>query len=254
METQLQKLLFLVFITLISVEVIWVIVTNKKSYNVKDSFANFAIILIGRLLKPISVIWALFLFSVVEGFQLWQMPVNVLTFIITFFIVEFVYYWYHRLSHEIPFLWSIHHTHHSSLWFNLTAAGRLNWIGKFTSVLFYLPLILIGFNATLVVLSLSVSLFYQFLLHTEFIDKIPFLEGRFLNTPSAHRVHHGSNEKYLDKNYGGMLIIFDRIFNTYIPETELVRYGVTTGFISHNPFVIVFKPVVEYVKKAVMNK
>lgn len=254
MEATYSKLFFLIFIGLIVVEIIWSLISKRGSYNAKDSFSNLVIIIIGRLLKPISLAWGLFLFELVEPLKVFPIPVNALTFVITFILVELVYYWYHRLSHEIPFLWSIHHTHHSSMWFNLTAAGRLNWVGKFTSVFFYIPLVIFGFPPILVSLSLAISLLYQFLLHTEAIGKLGALEGKFFNTPSAHRVHHGSNEKYLDKNYGGMLILWDRVFGTYVPETEKVDYGVTTGFIGHNPFVIVFKPMVDYFKAAFKKK
>ena len=248
MEATYAKIFFLIFIGLIVVEIIWSLVTKRGSYNLKDSFSNLAIIIIGRLIKPISLAWGLFLFELVEPIKVFHIPVNVYTFLVTLMLVEMVYYWYHRWSHEIPFLWSIHHTHHSSMWFNLTAAGRLNWVGKFTSIVFYIPLVIFGFSPILISLCLAISLLYQFLLHTEAIGKLGILEGKFFNTPSAHRVHHGSNEKYLDKNYGGMLIFWDRVFGTYVPETEKVNYGVTSGFIGHNPFVIVFKPMVDYFK------
>ena len=140
METTYAKLFFLIFIGLIVVEIIWSLITKRGSYSIKDSFSNLVIIIIGRLLKPLSLAWGLFLFESVEPLKLFPIPVNIYTFLITFLLVEMIYYWYHRWSHEIPFLWSIHHTHHSSMWFNLTAAGRLNWVGKFTSVFFLYPL------------------------------------------------------------------------------------------------------------------
>ncbi len=254
METVYGKIFFLIFIALIGIEIIWTILQKKKNYNLKDSLANLVIILIGKALKPIALLWGLMIFKIVTPFKLIEIPINLFTLILTFLAVEFVYYWYHRWSHEIPFLWAIHHTHHSSMWFNLTAAGRLNWIGKFTSVLFYVPLVLIGFLPELISLSLAISLLYQFLLHTELIGKLGFLEGKFFNTPSAHRVHHGSNKQYLDKNYGGMLILWDRIFKTYIPEKEKVTYGVTTGFMGHNPLVIIFKPIIDYSKTILEKK
>jgi sterol desaturase/sphingolipid hydroxylase (fatty acid hydroxylase superfamily) len=246
MESKFVKILALVFIGLIIIEIAWSWINNKKNYNLKDSLSNLFILVIGRLLKPISLAWAMFLFQWVEPYQIFSIPENGYTLLITFLVVELIYYWYHRLSHEIPILWAIHHTHHSSMWFNLTAAGRLNWLGKFTSVLFYIPLVLLGFSPQLITISLVVSLVYQFLLHTEAIGKLGFLEGIFMNTPSAHRVHHGSNPEYVDKNYGGMLIIWDRIFNTYVSEKEKVNYGVTTGFIGYNPLLIIFKPLIDY--------
>lgn len=254
MESTYGKIFFLIFIGLITIELIWALITKKGSYNFMDSLSNFVIIIVGRLLKPLSLAWGLFLFNLVEPIRLFTVPTNIYTFVLTFMIVELVYYWYHRLSHEIPVLWTIHHTHHSSMWFNLTAAGRLNWIGKFTSVLFYVPLVILGFSPELITLSLAISLLYQFVLHTEAIGKLGFLEGKFFNTPSAHRVHHGSNEQYLDKNYGGMIILWDRVFGTYVPETEKVAYGVTSGFIGHNPFVIIFKPLFDYLKILVKGK
>ncbi|WP_459212236.1 sterol desaturase family protein [Aquimarina rhabdastrellae] len=253
MDTAYGELFFIIFISLIFIEIIWSILTKTGSYNLKDSISNFIIIIIGRILKPISIAWGLFLFEMVEPIKIFTIPTNVYTVILTFLIVEMVYYWYHRWSHEIPFLWAIHHTHHSSMWFNLTAAGRLNWIGKFTSVLFYIPLVILGFSPIIISMSLAISLIYQFILHTEAIGKLGFLEGLFLNTPSAHRVHHGSNQEYLDKNYGGMLILWDRVFGTYVPETKKVQYGVTTGFIGHNPLVIIFKPIIEY-SKTILKK
>ena len=249
METTYGKIFFLIFISLIAVEIIWSLLTKRGSYNFKDSISNVVIIVVGKLIKPLSLAWGLFLFNLVEPIKLFDIPINLFTFFLTFMVVELVYYWYHRLSHEIPFLWTIHHTHHSSMWFNLTAAGRLNWVGKFTSVFFYIPMVILGFSPGLITFCLALSLLYQFLLHTEAIGKLGFLEGKFFNTPSAHRVHHASNKQYLDKNYGGMLIFWDRIFKTYVPETDKVNYGVTTGFIGHNPLVIIFKPMIDYFKQ-----
>jgi len=143
-------------------------------------------------------------------------------------------------------MWTMHHTHHSSPWMNLTTAVRLNWLGSFVSPIFFVPFVLIGFSAEILILSLAIGLFYQFFLHTEAVGKLGFLEGWLLNTPSAHRVHHGSNKQYIDKNYGGMLIMFDRIFGTYEPEVEKVKYGVTSGNVGHNPFVINFLPLLQY--------
>lgn len=254
MEATYQKIFFAILISVIIIEMIWSVITKRNNYNTKDALANFSIVIIGRLLKPLSIGWAMLLFGWIEPYKVFNIPKGSLTFIGTFLVVEFAYYWYHRLSHELPLLWTIHHTHHSSKWFNFTVAGRLNWIGKFISILFFLPLILLGFPSEYVTGSLILGLFYQFFLHTEAIGRLGKFEGFFFNTPSAHRVHHGSNKKYLDKNYGGMLIIFDRLFGTYISECEEVKYGVTTGFLSYNPFTIVFKPLIEYTTNITSRK
>lgn len=230
------------------IEIAWSFWKKKNIYNWKDSVANFAIILGGRLIKPLSLAWGVWLFGLVEPYKVFAIPVNIYTVIFTFLLVELIYYWYHRLSHEIPALWTIHHTHHSSPWLNISTAGRLHWLGKFTSIIFYIPMVYIGFSPIVIVGSLGFSLVYQIFLHTQMVGKLGFLEGWFFNTPSAHRVHHASNEKYIDMNYGGTLILFDRIFGTYTPEVEKVEYGVTTGFIGHNPLRILFTPIMRLVK------
>ena len=231
------------------VEILWSVYKKRKIYNWRDSLSNFAIILGGRLIKPLSLAWGLWLFKLVEPYKIFEIPINAFTVIVTFLLSELIYYWYHRLSHEIPVLWALHHTHHSSPWFNVSTAGRLHWLGKFTSVVFYIPLVLAGFSPVIIVGSLGFSLFYQIFLHTQMVGRLGFLEGRFFNTPSAHRVHHASNEKYIDKNYGGTLILFDRIFGTYVPEQEKARYGVTTGFIGHNPLKILFVPIIRLLRR-----
>ncbi|MDN5205589.1 sterol desaturase family protein [Fulvivirgaceae bacterium BMA10] len=244
----LKSTFIIVFFAVIAIEIIWSVTKKKHVYNLKDSLSNLFIIIGGKIIKPITLAWGYYLFTSIEPYKLFEIPVNIFTAILTFFLVELIYYWYHRLSHEIPILWTIHHTHHSSPWFNISTAGRLNWLGKFTSPLFYIPMVLLGFSPFIITTSLGLSLIYQIFIHTEMIGKLGFLEGAFFNTPSAHRVHHASNKGYIDKNYGGMLIIFDRIFGTYVPEQEKVKYGVTTGFLGHNPFKIVFYPLYQYLK------
>lgn len=244
----LQNLFFIIFGLIIIIEILWSLKFQKNTYNLKESMANAFIIIGAKLIKPISLAWGLFIFEWASQFKLIHIPLHIVSIVFTFMIVEFVYYWYHRLSHTMPILWTIHHTHHSSPWFNIFTSGRLNWMGKFVSVFFYIPLVILGFSPTLITASLAISLIYQIFLHTEMVGNLGFMEGLFFNTPSAHRVHHGSNEKYLDRNYGGMLIIYDRIFGTYIPENEKVFYGVTSGFMGHNPIKILFSPLFSYLK------
>ncbi|WP_339666149.1 sterol desaturase family protein, partial [Maribacter arcticus] len=166
---------------------------------------------------------------------------------LSFVLVDFIYYWYHRLSHKIKFLWAFHLVHHSSLFMNLTVAYRLNWLSALLTPFVVAPLVIVGFPFEFVIASFAVNLLYQFFLHTEAIGKLGFIEG-VLATPSAHRVHHGSNDEYIDKNFGGVLIIWDRLFGTYEVEKEKPVYGVTTGFISNNPFVLIFKGFVDFFK------
>lgn len=229
-------------------EIIWSNRKKKAVFNVKESFGNLGIFIGNNLMKPLSIGWKYLVLGLVESFQFFTIPNNLFTIALTFLVAEFGFYWYHRLSHEIPLLWTMHHTHHSGMRMNLSTAVRLNWLGTFVSPLTYVPFVLLGFSAELLILSLAVGLFFQYFLHTEAIGKLGIMEGKFFNTPSAHRVHHGSNEKYIDKNYGGMLIIFDRLFGTYQPETEKVKYGVTTGFYSNNPIKLNFLPLYQFLK------
>uniref|UniRef100_UPI00404A12F6 sterol desaturase family protein n=1 Tax=Flavobacterium sp. TaxID=239 RepID=UPI00404A12F6 len=241
------KWYFLVFVlAAVIAEIIWSNYKKNDTYNLHESAGNLGIFIGNQLIKPISVAFKYMVLEWIAQYKIFDIPMNFFTIIISFLAVELIYYWYHRLSHEIPLLWTLHHTHHSALKFNLTTAVRLNWLGLFISPLFYIPLVLLGLSPEVIVTCLAVGLFYQYFLHTEAIKKLGIFEGMILNTPSAHRVHHGSNEKYIDKNYGAMLIIFDKLFGTYQKEEEKVKYGVTSGFFSNNPLIINFRPLVAY--------
>jgi sterol desaturase/sphingolipid hydroxylase (fatty acid hydroxylase superfamily) len=154
--------------------------------------------------------------------------------IIGFVGLDFLYYWWHRASHTVNFLWAAHIVHHQSEDYNYAVALRQAWFTPFTSIFFYLPLAMFGVDQEIFILSNSVSLLYQFWIHTEVIRRIDPFEW-VLNTPSHHRVHHATNPEYLDKNYGGILIIWDRMFGTFEPERAPCVYGITKPFASTNP-------------------
>jgi len=151
--------------------------------------------------------------------------------------VDFAYYWFHRLHHEIRVLWASHVPHHSSQRFNLSTALRQSWT-PFTALPFYLPLVLF-FSPAQIVTAHGINLLYQFWIHTELIDRLGPLEWVF-NTPSHHRVHHGANVQYLDRNYAGILIVWDRLFGSFEPERERVRYGLTKNITSSSPVYAAF--------------
>ena len=156
--------------------------------------------------------------------------------------LEFMYYWYHRAAHRVRWFWATHRVHHSPNQLTLAAALRLGWMGKFTgNALFFVPLIWLGFSPLVVLGALAVNLLYQFWLHATWIPKLGPLEW-LLNTPSHHRAHHGCNPDYLDCNYGGVLIVFDRLFGTFVAEREDIppRYGLTDPVTSYNPLRIEF--------------
>jgi alkylglycerol monooxygenase len=148
--------------------------------------------------------------------------------------VDLLYYFWHRASHELRVLWAIHAVHHQSEDMNLAVALRQPAFQAPSVVLFFMPLACVGVSPMVVMLSYTINLIYQFFTHTQAVRSLGPLEW-LLNTPSHHRVHHGSNPEYLDKNYGGMLIVWDRLFGTFEPERAPVRYGVTVPLASYNP-------------------
>ena len=151
------------------------------------------------------------------------------------------YYWYHRACHSIRFLWATHLVHHSSETYNFFASFRQSWFGNVNgSFIFWIWMPLAGFTPEMILYAKSISTIYQFFIHTETIKKLPAWYEFIFNTPSHHRVHHSSDEAYLDKNHGGTLILFDRIFGTYKDETFAPHYGLTKKMDSYNPFYITF--------------
>lgn len=162
--------------------------------------------------------------------------------LLLFFTLEFFYYWLHRAGHRVRWFWGNHAVHHSPNQLNLSASLRIGAFGKLTgNVVFLLPLVWIGFDLRLVVTALTLNLLYQFWIHATWIPRLGWLEY-VLNTPSSHRVHHSANIEYLDGNYGGVLIIFDRLFGTYIAERDDVpcRYGLVHPMTSYNPLHVEF--------------
>ncbi|MFY1576672.1 sterol desaturase family protein [Verrucosispora sp. WMMD703] len=154
--------------------------------------------------------------------------------VLLFFADDFAYYWFHRAHHEVRLLWAGHVVHHSSVFFNFSTALRQSWT-PMTSLPFWLGLALLGIPPWMIFLQQSISLLYQFFLHTERINLLPRPIELLFNTPSHHRVHHGSNDEYLDRNYGGILIIWDRLFGTFQAEGDAVRYGLTKNIGTYNP-------------------
>jgi sterol desaturase/sphingolipid hydroxylase (fatty acid hydroxylase superfamily) len=242
--------MFLVLVAAVAIlaELAWSCRRGRPVHKLGDSLSNLGMLAVNRLLRPMLLAWSFIVLSLIEPLQLFRLPATGWAFMVSFVVTDFAYYWYHRLNHVVPLLWTLHYTHHSSPWFNLTTAMRLNWAARFVGPIFFAPLVLLGISPAFLVGSLSLGLAWQFLLHTEAIGRLGWLEGKLLNTPSAHRVHHGHNPHYIDKNFGGALIVWDRLFGTYEPENEPVRYGVRSGFAGHNPLVIQFLPLWKYVR------
>ncbi|PYC76834.1 C-5 sterol desaturase [Streptomyces tateyamensis] len=164
----------------------------------------------------------------------WHLPVNAWTLGPMLLAQDFCYYWQHRCHHVVRVLWASHVVHHSSRNYNLSTALRQPWTGA-TSWVFYLPMVLAGVHPAALAFCSGVSLVYQFFLHTERVDRLPRPVELVFNTPSHHRVHHASQGGYLDRNFGGILIVWDRLFGSFTPETVRPVYGLTKNLESYNP-------------------
>ena len=216
---------------------------NIKSYTAKDAFSSIAMGLGNVFIGLVSKLFVFAaLYYVYENLRIFTIPITWWSFIILFFLDDFSYYWFHRTSHENRFFWASHVVHHSSKHYNLSTALRQTWTGSFYSFIFWLWLPLIGFHPGMIIFQMSISLLYQFWIHTELIQKMPKRIELFFNTPSHHRVHHGSNPIYLDKNHAGILIIWDKLFGTFQPElkSEKVKYGLVVNIKTYNPIFIAF--------------
>lgn len=233
-------------IFVISVAAEWFFVNRAKlagRYETKDAFASMTMGL-GNLLTDLLfgfISLAILMFA--WQFRLFDLGYSLPIILLALLAQDFVYYWKHRIAHQVRWFWSAHVVHHSSEHFNLTTALRQPWNNHFTGhVILSVPLVLIGFHPLLIAFVASLNLLYQFWIHTESIDKMPRWFEAVMNTPSHHRVHHGTNPQYLDMNYAGIFIIWDKLFGTFVEEQEDVeiRYGVVKPIETFNPVKIAF--------------
>ncbi len=230
---------FIFNITLILLEIFFDFFTSKER-RWKDTGANIIIFFLGQLLEK-TVFGSIGLICLLPIYHIapLEIPMNGWTWALSLLAADFTYYWMHRIEHEHRVLWANHSVHHSSEDYNLTISMRLSIIESVIEWIFLIPMILIGFNPFQAIISLIFVAQYQTWIHTERIVKLGWLDEVF-NTPSVHRVHHGSNRKYLDKNYGGILILWDKLFGTFQREEEKVVYGLTKNINSNNPITINF--------------
>src|SRR5688572_12707886 len=225
------------FLLLLSIEAWYSYKENRHLYEKKDTWASLGLgignVIVGFITKGLIFAFFTFLYQL----RLFELNTNTRWYWgLLFFADDFSYYWFHRTAHNTGWFWASHVVHHSSQHYNLAAALRQTWTGNLTgSFLFWAWMPLVGFHPIWILFMQQISLIYQFWIHTETIDRLPkFLEA-ILNTPSHHRVHHGSDLKYLDKNHAGILIIWDRLFGTFQPEEVTPNYGLTRNIESYNP-------------------
>lgn len=217
--------------------------SRRFRFSWRESLVSLSIAIGHGISRTLFSMIPLSVYSFVWQHRLWTVSLRPEWRLLFLFVgLEFCYYWYHRFAHQSPWLWATHMVHHSTTHFNLSAAYRLGWTGWLSgNFLFFTPLIWVGFRPVEVATMLSINLLYQFWIHTELIPKLGWLEW-ILNTPSHHRVHHAANPEYSDCNYGGVLIIFDRLFDTMTTEhfDRPLTYGLRHPFRSYNPVKIAF--------------
>lgn len=229
------------FIATVIIEVILTVKVKTRDYQYKDAATSIAMGLGNVAIGLVSKAMILSIFYLIyNSFHLFEIPFVWWSYILILFAEDATYYWFHRISHENRFFWASHIVHHSSQKYNLSTALRQTWTGSFTSFVFWIPLVLIGFHPLVILFQMSISLLYQYWIHTELIDKLPKWFEFIFNTPSHHRVHHATNPQYLDRNHAGIFIIWDRIFGTFEPEVEKPVYGLTTNIDTFNPLKVAF--------------
>ena len=231
-----------VVLAMILIEVFFSSIYNKNLYKKDDTLCTIGL-LTGNILmvfglKGITLALHFYLFQ----FKLFDLSalMSVWSFwILTFIAIDFVFYFYHRISHRVNFLWAIHMSHHSSEEMNFAVSFRQAWFGPLSKIPFFMVLPLMGFDPTVIAVAGIVSTLWGIVGHTQIVGKLGPLEWIF-NTPSHHRVHHGSNSQYIDKNYGNLLIIWDKLFGTFEPEDEPVKFGLVRNVKTFNPTKITF--------------
>jgi sterol desaturase/sphingolipid hydroxylase (fatty acid hydroxylase superfamily) len=218
-----------VFVLMIIIEMIWAKRRAPETYEPKDTLnsllfglgSSVAGLLVGGMAYAIA--------SWTYGFRVATIPFVWWAFILAFVLDDLAYYAFHRAAHRVRWFWASHVNHHSSQHYNLSTALRQTWTGFFAATfLFRLPLTLVGFHPAMLLFVGGVNLIYQFWIHTEAIGRMPRWFEAVMNTPSHHRVHHATNPRYLDRNYAGVFIIWDKMFGTFTPEVEgeAIRYGI----------------------------
>jgi sterol desaturase/sphingolipid hydroxylase (fatty acid hydroxylase superfamily) len=233
------------FLALLVLEVLW---TRRRlregtlgllGYERRDTFASLAMGIGNVAISAFTTLGAIALWSLAYEHRVLALgqPLLWWSWLVLFFAEDLCYYLFHRSHHAVRLLWAAHVNHHTSQYFNLSTALRQPWFTPITGPVFWLPLAFLGYPPAMILTAEAISLIYQFWIHTEAVQRLPRPLEWLLNTPSHHRVHHGKNIAYLDRNHGGVLIVWDRLFGTFAAEDsqEPVRYGITHDLSTFNP-------------------
>lgn len=240
------------FLGLIIIEMVYSYATNKGFYRMGDTIYDLSMgtiyLVWGAFLKFLSIVGYVIAY---HYFRIFTIPEDSIAWgIIAFLVYDFFYYWYHRLSHEINFFWAGHSIHHQSEDYNLVVALRQPGINSLFTWVFYVPMAVLGFSPWMFLAVAQLNLVYQFWVHTQAIGKLPRWYEYIFSTPSHHRVHHAINPQYIDKNHGGVFILFDRWFSTFEEEKETPVYGTVKPVASFNPIYSNFKYYLQLMKES----
>lgn len=197
-----------------------------------------------------SIAYGVYLF-IEKNYIAWTFKLNLLTIIVAVIVGDFICYWEHRIAHQIRLLWLSHAVHHSSIYFNIVIAFRMGPFEGIWQSLTLLPMIFVGFSADLAIIGVLIVRSYEIWVHNELVDCIKPL-NRVMLMPSHHRVHHGYNPQYVDKNYGAMFVIWDRIFGTFEEEKEKLKYGLVRDFNSVNPITVWFSEFPQFFSRSLL--
>lgn len=260
-EELLIKFSIPIYAIVIGIEILYSYWKQKKYYSTKGILSNLYLTTLNFSLDILvrgiclGVLWYFYKFKFTEIDKLIH---PVIYWSLLLIAEDFAFYWMHRIDHYCRFFWAVHVTHHSSEEFNLTVGFRSSVFQPLYRFIYFIPLSLVGFDPLDVMFMYAATQIYGILIHTKTVGKLGFLE-LFLSTPSHHRVHHGSNTKYLDKNMGMIFIIWDRVFGTFEKEEEVVVFGLTENLKSYNPMTMVFhewRAIIEDLKKqtSIKNK
>ena len=231
-----------IVIVFILIEVLFSSISNKKLYRKNDTLCTIGLltgnILMVFLVKGITLAIHIYLYQyrildLSSLIPIWMM------WILAFVLIDLVFYFYHRVSHRSRFLWAVHMSHHSSEEMNFAVSFRQAWLGPISKIPFFIFLPIVGIDPTIIAIAGVISTLWGIVGHTQIIKNLGPFEYIF-NTPSHHRVHHGSNKQYIDKNYGNLLIVWDRMFGTFELEKESVKYGLVKNVKTFNPVKITF--------------
>ncbi len=240
------------FILAMIMELLYARAKKLPYYRLNDSLSNLGAGVFQQTLAFIPAALVLAVYPIVHdhwGLSLFKGRTDPWTFILCLILVDFLYYWAHRMYHRTGLGWTGHIVHHQSEEYNLSVALRQSWLQSFHGLPYLIVPAFLGFDLELSLTCSAINTVYQFWIHTKAIDKCPRWFEAIFNTPSHHRVHHGRNPQYIDKNYAGSLIIWDKLFGTFEPEKEPVVYGITQATQSWNPLTAQFGPWGQLIKK-----